>query len=268
MTMANWMQIGRMDDWARLDTPMHRLDARAKAVVTLAFIVTVMSFPRHEVSALAPFLLFPVIVTSVGHLPARALFKRLLVAAPFALAVGLFNPLLDRQPVAAVGAVTLTGGWLSFASLMLRFLLTAWAALALVACTGMFRLAAGLERLGVPRVLAVQLLMLHRYLFVVADEGARMARGVAARAGGRPDLRLRGYGSLLGHLLLRSMDRAERVHRAMVGRGFEGELRVRRPPPFRLADGCWVGGCLACFLAGRTWNLAAGLGRLVTGPTP
>lgn len=265
MEIAGWIHVGRMDDLARLDSPVHRLDARAKAIATLAFVVAVVSFPRHAVSALVPFLLFPVLMTSAGHIPARELFKKILVAAPFALVIGMFNPFLDREPMLAAGPVVITGGWLSFASIMLRFLLTVWAALALVACTGMFRLAAGLEQLGLPRVFAVQLLFLHRYLFVVADEAVRMTRGVTLRAGKRNALRLRTYGSLLGHLLLRSMDRAERVHRAMVARGFDGEVRTLRRSSFRAADVCFVCGCLACFLAGRIWNLAAGIGTLFTG---
>lgn len=268
MPPASWIQIGRMDDLARLDSPAHRLDARAKAVVTLAFILVVMSFPRHDVSALVPFLLYPVILTAAGRIPARELFKKILLAAPFALAVGLFNPFLDRQPVAAAGPFVITGGWLSFASILFRFLLTVWAALAWVACTGMFRLAAGLEQLGLPRVFVVQLLFLYRYLFVIADEGARMTRSVGVRAGERRALRLRVYGSLVGHLLLRSMDRAERVYRAMVSRGFDGEIRGVRRTPFRRSDWGFVCGCLAFFLAGRAWNLAAALGRLATGGTP
>jgi len=268
MPLADWIRIGRMDDLARMDTPAHRLDARAKAIVTLAFVIVVMSFPRHEVSALVPFLLYPVILTSVGRIPARELFKKILVAAPFALVIGMFNPLMDRHPVVAMEPVVITGGWLSFASIMLRFVLTVWAALALVACTGMFRLAAGLEQLGIPRVFAVQLLFLYRYLFVVADEGSRVTRSVELRAGKKNALRLRVYGSLIGHLLLRSMARAERVYRAMVSRGFDGDIRVMRQSSFRVSDWCFVCGCLACFIAGRMWNLAAGIGFLATGNTP
>lgn len=268
MGIADWIEIGRMDDLARMDSPAHRLDARAKAIVTFAFVVVLMSFPRHDVSALVPFLLYPVFLTSVGRIPARELFKKILVAAPFALVIGMFNPLMDRQPVFAAGPIVVTGGWLSFASIMFRFLLTVWAALALVACTGMFRLAAGLRQLGIPNVFVVQLLFLYRYLFVVADEGVRMARSVDSRAGGKRALRLRVYGSLVGHLLLRSMDRAERVYRAMVSRGFDGEIREMRQASFGLPDWCFVCVCLACFIAARTWNLAAGIGILTTGNTP
>jgi cobalt/nickel transport system permease protein len=265
MGAADWIEIGRMDELGRMDTPAHRLDARAKAVATIAFIAVVMSFPSREVSALTPFLLYPAVLVAAGRIPARYILKKVLIAAPFALVIGIFNPYMDREPVAAAGPFVITGGWLSFASIMLRFVLTVGAALALVACTGMYRLGAGLERLGVPRVFVMQLLFLHRYLFVVADEGSKMLRAVALRSGGRRRLRAGAYGSLVGHLLLRSMDRAERVYRAMAARGFEGEIRVLRRSGFRRSDWAFVGGCLAFFCAARTWNLANGLGLLMTG---
>lgn len=261
---ASWHDLGRMEELGRMDTPMHRLDARAKAIVTLVFIGVVMSFPRSAISALTPFLLYPVVLLAAGRIPARPILNKILVAAPFALAVGLFNPLLDRQPVAAIGPVTVTGGWVSLASILLRFLLTAAAALALVACTGMYRLGAGLERIGLPRVFVAQLLFLHRYLFVISDEAATMRRAIEIRSGGDRALRLRVFASLAGQLLIRSMDRADRVYRAMVARGFDGQIRVPRRAAFAWSDAAFVILCLSFFAAARLWNLAEALGRLCT----
>jgi cobalt/nickel transport system permease protein len=264
MGIAKWIEIGRMDELGRMDTPVHRLDARAKALVTLAFIAVVISFPLQDVSALTPFLLFPVALMALGRIPPQPVLKKILLAAPFALAVALFNPFLDRQPVATLGPFTVTGGWLSFTSIMLRFLLTVGAALALIACTGMNRLGEGLERLGVPRVFVVQLLFLYRYLFVVADEGSKMFRSVELRSGSARPLHLRTYGSLIGNLLLRSMDRAERVYRAMVARGFDGEIHILRRSAFRWTDVGFVCGWLTFFTVARVWNLADGMGLLLT----
>ena len=262
--MDDWFEIGRMDDWGRMDTPVHRLDARAKVLVTLAFIVAVMSFPPYTVSALTPFLLYPMALLSLGRIPLRPILRKMLVATPFALAIGLFNPLLDRQPVATLGPWVITGGWMSFASLMFRFMLTVGAALGLVACTGMHRLCAGLEQLGVPRVLVIQLLFLYRYLFVVADEGFTMWRSVALRSEGRRVLPLHVYGSLTGNLLLRSMDRAGRIHRAMVARGFDGTVRMMGHPTFTWRDAVFTGSGVVLAAVARTWNLAETLGRLLT----
>jgi cobalt/nickel transport system permease protein len=263
MNIADWLDIGEMDDLGRLNTPVHRLDARAKTIVTLAFIAMVMSFPRYELSALTPFLLYPLTVMAIGRIPPHPIVTKVLLAAPFALLVGIFNPLLDHHPVATLGPWTVTGGWMSFASILLRFMLTVGAALTLVACTGMVRLGAGLEQLGCPRVFVVQLLFLHRYLFVVAAEGATMRRSVELRSAGRGSPPLSVYGPLVGHLLLRCLDRADRIHRAMAARGFDGRLRPTRPSAFRWIDALFVIGWIAFFAAARTWNLAEALGRLL-----
>jgi len=264
MGLGGWIEVGRMDELGRLDSPVHRVHAQAKTVTTGLFVVAVMSFARDEVSALTPFFLYPLALMALGKIPPGYLVRKVLMAAPFAIAVGMFNPVFDRQPAFAIGALTVSGGWLSFASILLRFALTVSAAMVLVACTGMHRLCAGLERMGLPRILTVQLLFLYRYVFVVGAEGSRMVRSVELRASLTRALRFRVYGSLVGNLLLRSMARADRIYRAMLARGFDGEIRVLRPARFRLSDLAFVCGWAAFFAAARFWNLAGLLGSLLT----
>ena len=127
------MEVGRMDELGRMDSPVHRLDARVKTLTTVAFIVTVMSFSRYEVAALMPFFIYPIALMAVGGIPAGYIGRKLLIASPFALAVGMFNPLLDQRVMGSLGSHGITGGWLSFASIVLRFALTVSAALTLVA---------------------------------------------------------------------------------------------------------------------------------------
>ena len=133
MGFENWIEVTRLDELGRRDTPIHHVDARAKALTTVGFIVTVLSFPRYEVAALTPFALYPLALASVGRVPARVVLGKLAVAAPFAVAVGLFNPILDTRPLGAFGPLTVSAGWCSFVSLLLRFALTVGAALVLVA---------------------------------------------------------------------------------------------------------------------------------------
>ncbi len=254
-----------MEFFSGLDSPVHRLDARTKALVTFAFIATVMSFPRYELSALTPFFLFPFALIALSGIPFSFILKKVLLAAPFALCIGLFNPLLDRHPVMLAGGWAVAGGWLSFGSIFFRFALTVSAALTLLACTGMHRLCAGLERLGLPRVFAGQLLFLYRYIFVIADEGQRMRRGLELRSTGGRSPSLRVYGSLVGHLLLRAMDRAQRIYGAMLARGFNGDMPTLQPARLRGADIVFACGWLAFFALARGVNLAEQLGRLFTG---
>jgi cobalt/nickel transport system permease protein len=254
-----------LDALAARDTALSRRDARAKLLVTLAFIVTVVSFDRYRVAALLPLLLFPAVLADRGEVPARTLARALALAAPFVLMVGLFNPLLDRTPMLHLGGLAVSGGWVSFAAVLLRGALTVSAVAVLVAGTGMPRLCAALARLGAPRVFTVQLLLLHRYVFVLAGEAVRLVNAYQLRAGTarRPGLRL--YAQLTGQLLLRAFDRAQRVHQAMLARGFDGELRVADPLRWQPADTAFVAGWCAFFVLVRAVDLPLALGRLLTG---
>lgn len=264
MRLPHPADIGRTDALARRDTPVHRRDPRAMVLTTAAFAVVVVSFPATAVSALLPLAAFPIAVAGAGAVPADFLLRRMLIAAPFAVMVGLFNPLIDRQVAVTVAGVPISGGWLSFVSILLRFALTVAAALVLVATTGIHRVCAGLERLGLPRVLAVQVLFLYRYLFVVSDEGLRMARAVALRSGPhRP--RPRTVGALLGSLLLRSVERAQRVYQAMAARGFDGTVRTLRRGRWGRWDTAFVASWMSFFALARAFDLARIVGAALLG---
>jgi len=252
------------DALATRDTNLARRDPRAKLVATLLFIVTVVSFDRYSVAQLLPLALFPTVLAAQGELPARVLLRALALASPFALMVGIFNPLLDRSPMLVLAGVAISGGWISFASILLRFALTAAAALVLLAGTGMPALCAALARLGLPRVFTVQLLFLHRYLFVLAGETQRMTTAHQLRGGGAR-MNLAVHASLLGHLLLRAFARARRIHGAMLARGFDGELHLADRWRWQLADTLFIVGWCAYFVAVRRVDVPHLIGSLLAG---
>jgi cobalt/nickel transport system permease protein len=256
-------EIGALDQLAGQDTPVHRLDPRAKLITTLGFIVTVVSFNRYELSALVPLILYPVSLAAAGNFPTSYLVRKLLIASPFALLVGLCNPILDRTPMFLVDGVSISAGWISFASIALRFCLTVSAALVLVGVTGFTTVCMALGRLGMPRIFTVQLLFLYRYIFVLTEEGLSMARARALRSFKRRGMGLRVYGYMLGQLLLRTMSRAERIHQAMLCRGFDGEIRLSRDFRFRSRDVVFAAGWLMFFGVARYLNLSQLLGRFV-----
>jgi len=257
--------LGRLDQLAYQDTPVHRLDPRAKVVTTLVFIVCVVSFGKYDLLAMAPFVIYPVFTAAEGNLPFGFLARKLAVAAPFAFFVGVFNPIFDTQTVVQVGSVSISGGWLSFAAIMFRFFLTISAALVLIGTTSFNGVCMGLERLGLPDVLATQLLFLYRYIFVLGEETMRMSRARATRSFGKHGMGVRVYSQILGHLLLRTFARAQRVYQAMLARGFDGHVRVMRTLDFTTRDGLYIAGWSAAFVLFRLYNVPLLLGQFVTG---
>jgi cobalt/nickel transport system permease protein len=260
--------LGQMDRLARQDTPAHRLDPRAKLVVTLAFIAVVVSFEKHTVVALIPLVAYPLVLAGVGRVPWGLLLRKAAYILPFIGLIAAFEPLYEPQTAWTLGPVEVSAGWLSAVSLLLRGLLTVLGALSLVAVTGMGDVCLGLERLKVPKLIVVQLLFLYRYLFVLAHEAARSARARAMRSAGARGQGLRSYGALVGHLGLRTFDRAERIHLAMLCRGFDGEVRTLRDLRLRGMDAAFVLGCGAFFAVTRSLDLPAWIGTLATRPWP
>lgn len=258
-----FFDIGTLDRLASCDNELTRLDPRAKVVTTLVFVVMVVSSGKYEVSALLPFFLFPFILIARADLPLGYLAKKLLLAAPFAFFVGVFNPFFDHSTQLQLNGLSISGGWLSFASIMLRFILTVSTALILIATTSFTGVCLALERLGAPRVFVLQLLFLYRYLFVLIDEGARLNRAQTLRSFNGRGRGLKVLGSLLGQLLLRTLDRAQRIHMAMLCRGFDGEVRMTRRLHIGLSEVVFVGGWSGLFLLFRLYNLPQALGLLL-----
>ncbi|MDQ1256537.1 MAG: cobalt/nickel transport system permease protein [Candidatus Hydrogenedentes bacterium] len=257
--------IRGLDRFAAQDSVIHRRDPRAKVITTLAFIVAVVSFDKYDLSGLMPFFLYPVALIAAGNLPPGYLLGKILAVSPFALAIGAFNPFLDRAIVAEIGPVQLSGGWISYASIHVRFALTVSAALILISTTGFDAVCQALARLKCPKVLTVQFMLLYRYLFVLTEEASRMVKAWTLRSVGRRKMPLRVFGSLAGQLLLRSLDRAQRVHMAMLSRGFDGEFRPIRPMRFGAADLLFVTVWTSYFVVARLYNLPHWLGQAVMG---
>ncbi len=83
-----------------------------------------------------------------------------------------------------------------------------------------------LRKLGVPPVLVATLQFMDRYRYVLLDELERMATARRARTFRRRwSLSWSMLGGLIGMLFLRTFERAERVHGAMIARGWSGVIR-------------------------------------------
>ena len=90
---------GSLDGAGCRDTPRASARRAGEGVATSSFIIAVMSFARYTVAALLPFSAYPVALISLGDIPVAWLSRKMLVAAPVAVVIGVFNPLFDREPM-------------------------------------------------------------------------------------------------------------------------------------------------------------------------
>jgi cobalt/nickel transport system permease protein len=207
---------------------VHRLEPHTKLVAVLAFAAVVVATPVHAgwaPWAYAAFLGLLLIVAAVAGVRPGRLLRSLVVEAPFVLFAVLL-PVVSRGPRTEVLGLSLSeSGLVAGGSILAKATLSVLAATLLAATTDARALLRGLERLRMPTVLVQILSFMIRYADVVGGELGRMrvareSRGFQARHLGA----LKVLGPAAGSLFIRSYERGERVHLAMLSRGYTGRL--------------------------------------------
>lgn len=233
-----------LDQWSRGASWLHRRDARAKALGTLALLALISSAPVRA----APLYLGVTAILAAGILVARLPLAAVLLRAAIVIPLSLTFAAL----------VAIQGDVAKAAALVVRTYLSAAAALLLVGVTPLPKLLDGLRRLGVPKMIILTTQFLYRYLFVLVEQSQHMRIAASARGGGRVlwAIGLRRAAGSVAVLFARSYDRAEGIYRAMLARGFQGEFRLLEPARFGWADSLLLGGLvLVCAVLG--WSLPA-----------
>lgn len=254
-TFANALfNLRQMDELAAKSSLVHRLHPLSKILMTMVFLVIVVSFDKYEISGLLGLFLYPVAVISMAGLPWGIMVKRLLVMEPVVIGIGILNPIFDHQ-LYQIGNLSISAGWIVFLSILLKGTLTLSAGLVLVATTGVDRIAAGLRMIHIPKILVLQFLLTYRYLLVLIEEVGRMSRAYFLRAPDDKGIRFSAWGSFAGQLLLRTFDRAQRIYISMMLRGFEGEYHFGAVSPMGKRDIIYILICSAMFFLGRLVSL-------------
>lgn len=262
---TQYYNMGYLDRLSYQNTFVHRLDPRIKLITTLLFLFTVISFAKYEVAALFPFLLFPAIFLTVGEIPPGFILKKVLLVSPFAIFIGIFNPLLDHGQVTILPGLTLPAGWLSFASILLKFFLTVSMALLLIATTSFPTICHALRRLGLPAIFVSQLLFLYRYIFVLGEEVMRIVRARDMRSYGRKGTGIKIFIRIAGVLFLRTVERAERIYFAMLARGYEGDMPVSKKYHITTRDLAFALSVIVCLFIFRCYPVTQIVGSFFRG---
>lgn len=205
------------DRYGRSVSACHRLPPLLKlgltvGVILLSIAVQVENWPAYGVLGCVLF-----VGHSVAKIPLSYLLKRL----------SLFLPLLVMMAISLPMSQGFERGWDITATIIARGTLAFLASLWLVNVMPFEQLLLTLRGIGVPAVVVAILAFMYRYVFVVWDELDKLRTAHRARYFGNPSLwfRWKTLAQMIGMLLIRSLERAERIHGAMRARGWDGEVR-------------------------------------------
>lgn len=191
------------------ESPIHRMPAIVKLGLAFGIIIVTVLMPIEQSGWFLGVGVLLVATALLSRLPVLFLAKRILVLSPFVLGVAVLNAF---EPSAR-------GTWVGVAVKSMLCLFT----VILVSNTTPFReILRVLKIVHVPGLLITTIALMHRYLFVLADEAERMRRARASRtfARGR-HFQWRALASVVGQLFVRASERAERIYDAMCARGWK-----------------------------------------------
>lgn len=207
-------------------SPIHRLPAHLKLVALLGFVLLVVATPNHWYWAFGVHLLVLLAVVRVSGVPLRHLLPRMLIETPFVV-FALLIPFVSHGPrVEVLGVAVSEPGLLAAWGLLAKGTLGVLASLVLASTTEAHHVVEGLRRLRLPGQLVDILGFMVRYLEVIAGEVRRMRLGMEARGfTARSPRHWLVLARSIGALFIRSYERGERVHLAMLSRGMPTSQR-------------------------------------------
>ena len=200
-------------------SPVHGLPPHTKLAAVFAFVVVVVSTPREAMWAFGLYAVLLGAVAYVARVPAAFLLRRLLIEVPFVAFAVLMPFVAEGERVDVLGlSLSVNGLWGAW-NVLAKGTLGVAASVLLAATTELRELLLGLQRLKLPPLLVQIASFMIRYGDVITDEMRRMriareSRGFEARG-------VKHWGVLAksaGALFIRSYERGERVHLAMVSR--------------------------------------------------
>ncbi len=241
-------EIHHMDEMAEKDQWLNRFHPLVKLILTVCYIAVTVSFPKYNMEGLLCMGVYPIALFILGEIPFRDSLRRLRIVLPLVCFVGLFNPFFERQPVLALGGITVTTGMVSMLTLMIKGIYSVFASYLFIASTSIEKICYAMRLLHIPSVLVTQVLLTYRYISVLLGEANRMMQAYSLRAPNQKGVHFKVWGSLAGQLLLRSMDRAAEVYESMTLRGYCGEFCYAAGTPCRWKDYLYLGGWCAVFL--------------------
>jgi cobalt/nickel transport system permease protein len=203
------MSIPLLHDHLHQDGRLRRLPAALKLAVALGLVLTMVLLPAAQIGGLAVVAVLLVLAVMASGLSPWFVLHRLLLLEPFVLGVvvlTLFQP----------------GGLRIFLIVCVKTNLCLLATILLSNTTPFAEMLRVFRRLRVPGLMISTLTLMHRYLFVLADEAERMRRARASRTFTRGRrFHWNTLATVIGQLFIRASERAERIYDAMCARGWK-----------------------------------------------
>lgn len=216
-----------IDRGKREKESIQKIHPLARLIVTITFVCITVSFPKYQLLNLSSMILYILLYNIWYDISFVKAVKRTWPVLLVTCIVGIANPIVEREVIFYIGGLGITSGMLSMSSLMLKGMLCVLASYSLVMTIGINGICYGLNAIHVPQIITTGFMLTYRYIIVLLKEVERMWQSYKLRAPYHKGIHFKAWGSFAGQLLLRSIDRGERVYESMLLRRYEGNFFIR-----------------------------------------
>ena len=219
------MQYPDIDRYANLDSPIHHIEPRLK-IISFGFLIVSNVFAQ-TINAALIFLAISLLLLFIAHLPVKFILKRVKVICAFVVPIIILTPLtVPGAPIISAGSFYISEEGLFFAILIAIRMIAAVIFVVTMLGTQRFdTFLKALSMLYVPGIIIQMLLFTYRYIYVMIDEFLKIWSSMRAKGYKFNFSRTAFFilGNLIGMLLIKSYERAERVYQAMISKGYIGK---------------------------------------------
>lgn len=244
-----------LDEKVNRDVWINNIHPVAKLLVTFCYLLILMSFDKKEITTLLSMSLYLIIITITADISVINIIKRLWFLFLTITLFACINPVFDRSVYTYLGSIAITTGMISAITLAIKGYFALVAVSILSETTSLNDICYALNCLFVPKIITTMIYLINRYMMMLLQETNRVMNAYSLRAPKDKGIKKKAWGAFLGNMILRSIDRAERVYESMLLRGFDGSFYYKNKSENnsknKIASLFFTVMCVVCFIIFR-----------------
>lgn len=215
--------IHKLEKQSNNNNLLNKIHPLIKLLLTVIYIILLTSINKYNLEKTVSMLVYLILINMLGDFSIKDAIRRFKIIFIMLFVVGIANPILDRTIITYIGFVPITTGIISMATLILKGFLAIIISFILISTTGIEDICYSLKLLHVPNILITTVMLIYRYIILLLKEVQRIWLSYSLRAPKQNGVNFKAWGSMIGSLLIRSIDKAEIVYESMELRGFNPE---------------------------------------------
>ena len=219
---------------------LNKIHPLVKLVLTVIYIIFLTSLNKYDLTKTLAMGIYLWLISIIGDISIKNCLSKLKIVLLLLIILGIANPILDRNVIAYIGIIPITTGMISAITLILKGVFSIIASYFLITTTSIEDICYALKKMHIPSILITVIMLIYRDIVIFLKEVERIWTAYHMRAPKQKGVKFEAWGSMIGSLMIRSVDKAETVYQAMELRGFNQETFFVKKQKIEKTDILWL----------------------------